>query len=114
MSGTADFIQLAAEWMLDALNEGSGPVAVALSGGSTPKRLYELLVTEPFTHRLPWDRVHWFWGDERFVPPDDDQSNYRMTREAMLRHAPLRQDQIHPVPTVGLTPAAAAQAYETE
>src|SRR3954454_13924479 len=111
MSGTADFIQLAAEWMLQALDEGSGPVAVALSGGSTPKRLYELLVTDPFMNQVPWDRVHWFWGDERFVPPEDEHSNYRMTMDVMLRQAPVPPDHIHPVPTVGITPEAAAQAY---
>ena len=56
--------------------------------------------------------MHWFWGDERFVPPDDPASNYRMTREAMLSHVPVPADHIHPIPTVGLTPDAAAAQYE--
>ena len=72
-----------------------GAFSVALSGGSTPKRLYQLLATLPF----PWARTHWFWGDERFVPPDDPASNYRMTREALLSQAPVPADHIHPVPT---------------
>ena len=59
-------------------------VAIALSGGSTPRRLYQLLATSPRLETFPWANVHWFWGDERFVPPDDPASNYRMTREAML------------------------------
>ena len=64
--------------------------------------------------RVPWDRVHWFWGDERFVPPDDSRSNYRMTREAMLDHAPVPPSHVHPVPTEGMTPEQAAAAYERE
>lgn len=102
----------AAEWMVACLGEGSGKLAVALSGGSTPKRLYELLASEEFAGRVPWDRVHWFWGDERFVPPDDPSSNYRMVREAMLDPVRVPESHIHPVPTVGLSPEAAAAAYE--
>jgi 6-phosphogluconolactonase len=98
----------AADLMLAAAREKNGPFSVALSGGSTPKRLYQLLATLPF----PWERTHWFWGDERFVPPDDPASNYRMTREALLSHVPVPPDHIHPVPTVGLTPEAAAGQYE--
>jgi 6-phosphogluconolactonase len=114
MSGAGDLAQLAAEWMVARLGEGSGAVAVALSGGSTPKRLYELLVTEAFIGRVPWERVHWFWGDERFVPADDERSNFRMTTEAMLRHAPVPPSHIHPVPTEGMSPEDAAQAYAGE
>lgn len=98
----------AADLMLSAARAKEGPFAVALSGGSTPKRLYELLTTLPF----PWDRTHWFWGDERFVPPTDSASNYRMTREAMLSHVAVPADHVHAVPTVGLTPGAAAAQYE--
>jgi 6-phosphogluconolactonase len=114
MSGADDLAQRAAEWMIAGLNGASGPVAAALSGGSTPKRLYELLVTESFIRRVPWERVHWFWGDERFVPPDDPRSNYRMTMEAMLAHAPVPEGHVHPVPTVGLSPEAAARTYAEE
>lgn len=98
----------AADLMLAAAHATDGPFAVALSGGSTPKRLYALLATLPF----PWARTHWFWGDERFVPPDDPASNYRMTREAMLSHVAVPAGHVHPVPTVGLTPEAAAVQYE--
>lgn len=86
-------------------------VAIALSGGSTPRRLYQLLATPPRLEAFPWMQVHWFWGDERFVPPDDPASNYRMTREAMLARAPVPPDHVHPMPTVGLSPEAAAAAY---
>lgn len=98
----------AADLMLAAARAKDGPFAVALSGGSTPKRLYALLATLPF----PWARTHWFWGDERFVPPDDPASNYRMTQEAMLSHVAVPADHVHPVPTVGLEPEAAAAQYE--
>jgi len=87
-------------------------VAIALSGGSTPRPVYRLLATPPRLEAFPWAQVHWFWGDERFVPPDDPASNYRMTREAMLARAPVPADHIHPMPTVGLSPEAAAAAYE--
>ncbi|MDX1548232.1 MAG: 6-phosphogluconolactonase [Rhodothermales bacterium] len=80
-------------------------VTLALAGGSTPRRLYELLAG-PFRDALPWDRLHIFWGDERLVPPDDEASNYAMAREALLRHVPLPPGQIHPIPTD--RPAAAA------
>src|SRR5262249_52410764 len=61
-----------------------GRFAVALSGGSTPRRLYQLLAAEPFRDQVDWSRVDFFWGDERCVPPDHPDSNYRMAREAML------------------------------
>jgi 6-phosphogluconolactonase len=101
-----------AGWILAAAESRQARFAIALSGGSTPKRLYERLAGPGFVERFPWARVHWFWGDERFVPPDDPLSNYRMTREAMLAHAPIPPANIHPVPTTGLTPEAAASAYE--
>lgn len=98
----------AADLMAAAAVAKDGPFAVALSGGSTPKRLYQLLSGMSF----PWARTHWFWGDERFVSADDPASNYRMTREALFSHVPVPADQIHPVPTMGLTPDEAAAQYE--
>lgn len=88
-------------------------VAIALSGGSTPRRLYELLAGE-FAAEVPWARLHWFFGDERLVPPTDAQSNYRMVREAMFDHAPVPPENIHPVRTEGLTPTEAAWLYQLE
>lgn len=70
-------------------------VAICLSGGSTPKRLYELLAASPRRDMLAWERVHWFWGDERCVAPDDADSNYRLARNAMLAHAPVPSDNVH-------------------
>lgn len=112
MNGPAELAQQVAEWMIGRLTATSGPVAVALSGGSTPKLLYTVLATDEFARRMPWDRVHWCWGDERFVPPDDPSSNYRMTKEAMLDHVKVPPDHVHPIPTTGLSPAASAAIYE--
>jgi len=67
----------------------------ALSGGSTPKRLFELLGSPTFAGRIRWQNVHLFQVDERCVPPDDPQSNYRMIREALLDHAPLPAENFH-------------------
>ncbi len=102
----------AAALLTDAALGKSGVVRVALSGGSTPKRTYEMLASPPFLERFPWDRVHWFWGDERYVPPDHKDSNFRMTREAMLNRAPVPAANVFAVPTVGLTAAVAAGEYE--
>jgi 6-phosphogluconolactonase len=100
-----------AEWMTQAAQAAPGPFRVSLSGGSTPKALYALLASEDFRNRFPWPRVFWYWGDERFVPHDHPESNYRMTREAMLSKVPVPPQNIHPIPTDG-TPEDAARRYE--
>lgn len=104
----------AADHLLTWAMETSGPVRIALSGGSTPRGTYQELVSARMINRFPWPKVHWYWGDERFVPPDDSESNYHMTREAMLDAAPIPPANIHPIPTVGMNPDEAAQSYETE
>jgi len=100
-----------AEWMTAAALAAKGPFRVSLSGGSTPKALYELLVSDEFRGRFPWKQVSWYWGDERFVPYNHPESNYRMVREAMLSRAPIPPENIHPIPTDG-TPEEAAREYE--
>jgi len=101
-----------AGWMAGALQSRPGPAAVALSGGSTPKLLYQALAAAPFVDQVPWDRVHWFWGDERFVPQSDDRSNYRMTMQAMLDCAIVPPGNVHPIPTEGVTADEAAARYQ--
>jgi 6-phosphogluconolactonase len=100
-----------AEWMTSAALGAKGPFRISLSGGSTPKTLYKLLATDEFRGRFPWPLVSWYWGDERFVPHDHPESNYRMTREAMLSKAPVPPENIHPIPADG-TPDEAAHRYE--
>jgi 6-phosphogluconolactonase len=100
-----------AEWMMAAALAAKGSFRISLSGGSSPKVLYQLLASEEFRGRFPWPLVSWYWGDERFVPYDDPDSNYRMTREAMLGKVPVPGENIHPIPVDG-TPESAAVRYE--
>lgn len=101
-----------AEWLCDRAQASGRAFAVCLSGGSTPRRLYELLATPEIASRFPWNRTHWFWGDERFVPHDSDDSNYGMAREAFLSRVPAPAHNINAIPTEGLSPEQAATAYE--
>ncbi len=101
-----------ADWLLDVATATEGTVAVALSGGSTPRLLYEHLAGPSYRDSFPWARTHWFWGDERFVSYEDKLSNYRMVREALLSRAPIPPGNVHPIPTEGVSPEAAAATYE--
>lgn len=101
-----------ADYLCDLAVGNAGRTIVALSGGNTPKPLYQRLAEEPIKARLPWNRVHWVLGDERFVPPSDPDSNYRMAREAFLDHVPVPPENVHPVETVGVTLDEAAERYE--
>jgi 6-phosphogluconolactonase len=102
-----------AEWLCGLAHASDRSFAVCLSGGSTPRRLYECLAKPEVASRLPWRRVHWFWGDERFVPHDHPDSDYRMARDAFLSRVPVPHDNIHAVPTEALSPEQSAIAYET-
>lgn len=88
-----------------------GAFYVALAGGSTPKGLYQKLASEPYRDQLDWARVHLFFGDERFVPADHDDSNYKMARQAMIDHVPVPAENVHRVPTEKGEPAAVAADY---
>ncbi len=89
-----------------------GRFAVALSGGSTPRRLYQLLAAAPWRDQVDWGRVEIFWGDERCVPPDHPESNYRMARETMLAHLPIPAEHIHRMEAERADHDAAAREYE--
>lgn len=84
---------------------------IALSGGSTPKALHELLAKPPYVQQIPWAQVHFFWGDERYVPIDDEQSNAGMAYDTLLGHIYTPEDQIH-VWRTDLEPEAAAVDYD--
>ena len=101
----------AAEWLLQRALATPGRFIWCLSGGSTPKALYSLLATAEFSERFPWDRTHLFFGDERFVPPEHPDSNYRMARQAMIDHVPIPAAQVHPWQTTGDDPEHAALHY---
>lgn len=90
-----------------------GRFAVALSGGSTPRRLYEILATHPFRSDIPWSAVYAFWGDERCVPPGHPESNYGMAHAALLSRVPLPAENIHRFRTELGDPQSVASDYET-
>jgi 6-phosphogluconolactonase len=93
--------------------EATGRFSVLLAGGDTPRRTYELLAGEPHRSRVPWGRVHFFWGDERCVPDDSPESNFEMARTALLDHVPVDPGHIHAIPS-DRSPEDAAKAYEEE
>ncbi len=106
---TAQALLLVHKRVLAAI-EQQGRATLVLAGGNTPRRLYQQIATQSW----PWQHIHIFWGDERFVPHDHPESNYRMARETWLDHVPIPAGNLHPMPTVPLTPEAAAAAYEQE
>lgn len=111
LSDKAVLVQRALDLVLKKLQAAiaeRGYFTIALSGGSTPKPLYEALAQED----LPWDKIQVFWGDERYVPPTHPDSNEGMTRTAWLNHVPIPATNVHPMPTDAADPAVAAQQYE--
>jgi 6-phosphogluconolactonase len=90
----------------------TGRFSVALSGGSTPRALYHLLGEPPLREAIDWPRVHLFWGDERFVPADHPDSNYRLAQEAFISKAPIPPANVHRFPTESGDPETAAAQYE--
>jgi 6-phosphogluconolactonase len=102
-----------AEWLCARAQASDGEFTICLSGGSTPRRLYEWLASSALASRFPWSRAHWFWGDERFVPHDDPASNYKMACDALLARVPVPGDHIYAIPTEGMSPEEGAAAYET-
>jgi 6-phosphogluconolactonase len=103
----------AAERVRSRIAANGDRVAICLTGGSSPKQLYQLLATDAFRRQIPWDRVHWFIGDERFVPADDPLNNMGMARRIFLdRCAPAAN--IHPIPTDAANAEEAARRYESE
>lgn len=116
VSDPAAMAVIAAEHLLARTAANGGRAAVCLTGGSSPKQLYQLLATDAYRSRIPWQRVHWFIGDERLVPADDPLNNMRMARTAFLdRCAPAVN--IHPIPTATADqadPDRSAALYEQE
>ena len=104
------FASRAAAWIAGVIAAKGGRFRIALTGGETPRALYRELGAR-FQGGVDWTNVEFFWGDERFVPPEDPASNYRMARETLLAQIPAREANIHPIPTSG-DPDQAARTYE--
>lgn len=113
----ADVARRAAELVTRVAQQAvanAGRFTLALSGGSTPRALYQLLAAPPYTGAIAWSATRVFWSDERCVPPDHPESNYRMAREALLDHVPIPAENVHRMRGESPTPQAAAQAYTAE
>jgi 6-phosphogluconolactonase len=108
MRATAEEIALAAQSAAGA----RGRFAWALAGGSTPRTVYQLLASDFYRRRMPWSATHLFWGDERHVPPDHPDSNFRMAREAMIDHVPIPAENVHRIPAEEPDAQRAAAEYE--
>jgi 6-phosphogluconolactonase len=100
--------------LASALIESRGRFSIGLSGGSTPRALYQLLASEPFRSAVRWQRVEVFWGDERAVPPSHPDSNFRMAQETLLDMVPIPADRIHRMPGDADDLDGGAVAYEAE
>lgn len=112
-ANTEELAHAAAERLMARIADNSRRIAICLTGGSSPRRLYELLETEGYRDKIPWERVHWFIGDERFVPESDPLNNMAAARAIFLdRNAPPAN--IHPIPAVTDTPDESARLYERE
>lgn len=108
-AAAARFVQLA-----EAAIVARGVFTVALSGGSTPKRLYQILSSPEWCNQVAWNDVHLFWGDERHVPPTHSDSNYRMVRENLIDRVPIPATNLHRIRTENPDAAEAASDYEQE
>ncbi len=104
-----------ADWMVDYIQRSlqrQDRFTLALSGGSTPKKLNELLTTEKYKNKIDWSKVHIFFGDERFVPLNDDRNNAKMAFDTLLNYVVVPEKQIHIMQTENITPEQSAAEYE--
>ena len=111
---TADLSRRAAEAVVDRINNAvrtRGKCSIVLSGGSTPRTLYRLLASE-FAARIPWAHAHVFWGDERYVAPEDPRSNFGMAKQTLLDHVSCPAANVHRMPTHFADACVAARDYE--
>jgi 6-phosphogluconolactonase len=113
VADAAALAQSAADRLVARVKKNDRP-AVCLTGGSSPLKLYHLLKEQPWRDQVPWQRVHWFMGDDRFVPQSDPLSNMGAARRAFLDSLAVPPQNIHPIPTEANDPDTAARRYEDE
>ena len=113
VSDSSALAKAAADRIMARIAANGDRVAICLTGGSSPKQLYQLLATDLYRSQIPWHRVHWFIGDDRFVAADDPLNNMGMARRTFLeRCAPASN--IHAIPTDRANPEQAARRYESK
>jgi 6-phosphogluconolactonase len=103
-----------AGWLMHYINvslQTKDLFTIALSGGNTPKKLYQLLASDPYKDQIDWQKLHIFWGDERYVPHDDERNNAKMAFDVLLDHVPVPKSQIHIMRT-DIDPETSASEYE--
>jgi 6-phosphogluconolactonase len=103
---------LTASWFGELSCQRPGRIAICLCGGTTPTPLFEHFADQDFARCFPWDRAHWFWGDERFVPYDHPASNFGLARRCFLDRVPAPPKSLHPIITADSSLDQAAAAYE--
>ena len=114
--GYQELIRAVADEIVARMNSAAkarGRASLVLSGGSTPKGVYELLGSVGYRSRIAWDKVHFFWGDERCVPPSSPESNFRMAQESLVAKIPIPAENVHRI-AGEQRPTEAARAYEME
>lgn len=107
----------AAAWMTDFINETlkkQETFSLVLSGGNTPKKLHALLASDAYKSKIEWERIHIFWGDERFVPLNDEHNNAKMAFDTLLNFVPIKKQNIHIIQTENISPEISAEKYEDE
>jgi 6-phosphogluconolactonase len=109
----AALAKAAADRIMARIDANPGRAAICLTGGSSPRQLYQLLASDAYRGRIPWDHIHWFIGDERFVPATDPLNNMAMARRIFL-DACAPADNIHRIPTDLADPDQSARQYESE
>lgn len=105
----------AANWFVEYVNkvlQTKDRCTIALAGGNTPKKLYELLASDAYKNKIDWSKLHFFWGDERYVPFDDERNNAKMVSDILLNHVPVPKEHIHIMRT-DIEPEQSAAEYES-
>ena len=109
-----ELTQQFAEWLIDYIQKvlkKQNRFTIALSGGNTPRNLYQILASDTFKNKIDWSKLHFFWGDERYVPFTDDRNNAKMTFDTLLNHVLVIPEQIHIIRT-DIEPEVSAIEYE--
>ena len=104
-----------ANWLINYINttlQTQNKFTIALSGGNTPKKLNELLASEKYKHKIDWTKLHFFWGDERVVPLNDERNNAKMAFDTLLNCVSVIKENIHIIQTENITPEQSAKQYE--